>query len=272
MSEPLESAEPQIESSQTLPGVGLPTSLGDRVPWHALDAARGAIWTILPLFGIALAGLLSGGAPLPKAPLSRGADIASAVSAFVLVGLGEAIFLIAPLYYSRKGLGKEATLRERLSALGLRQPEGARPWLLTLAAYVVALALSFGYDAVVNALKLNAHTNADTLLATARVAPLTVMVTLAMGIIVAPFCEEIFFRGYFQPGLATALSALAASATATVVFAVAHFDLGSFVPLLLLGSVLAFVRWRTKSVWPGLALHAANNLTAAVLILLALRG
>ena len=53
-------------------------------------------------------------------------------------------------------------------------------------------------------------------------------------------------------------------------FALAHGDIGSFAVLFVFGLVLAVVRWRVGSIWPGIAIHAANNATAAVAIILAL--
>jgi sodium transport system permease protein len=58
----------------------------------------------------------------------------------------------------------------------------------------------------------------------------------------------------------------AAVGVSAVVFGLAHADLGSFVPLVVIGLVLAVLRWRTGSLWPGILLHALNNGVAAVAI------
>jgi membrane protease YdiL (CAAX protease family) len=57
-----------------------------------------------------------------------------------------------------------------------------------------------------------------------------------------------------------------------LIFAVAHADPGSFAVLFFIGLALAFVRWRTGSVWPGMLLHLLNNGIAALLIVLTMWG
>jgi membrane protease YdiL (CAAX protease family) len=52
-----------------------------------------------------------------------------------------------------------------------------------------------------------------------------------------------------------------------VLFTASHGDVGSAAPILVLGLLLALVRWRTGSIWPGMALHMANNLLAAAVII-----
>jgi hypothetical protein len=52
-------------------------------------------------------------------------------------------------------------------------------------------------------------------------------------------------------------------------FGVAHADLGSFAPLVVIGLLLGIVRYKTRSLWPSIFLHTLNNV-AALLALLAL--
>ncbi len=75
----------------------------------------------------------------------------------------------------------------------------------------------------------------------------------------APLCEEIAFRGYLltvlrtrhRPAIAIGLSALA--------FAAIHFDPLRFAPLVLLGTLFAWMAWRSGSLWPAVVAHAMNN-------------
>jgi membrane protease YdiL (CAAX protease family) len=54
----------------------------------------------------------------------------------------------------------------------------------------------------------------------------------------------------------------------SALFAIAHTDPGSFLPLLVIGLGLGFLRYRTKSIWPGIMLHMLNNLLSSVDIVL----
>jgi membrane protease YdiL (CAAX protease family) len=40
--------------------------------------------------------------------------------------------------------------------------------------------------------------------------------------------------------------------------------------LFVIGLALAFLRWRTRSIWPGMALHFLNNFVGALQIFLVL--
>ena len=55
-------------------------------------------------------------------------------------------------------------------------------------------------------------------------------------------------------------------------FAVAHGDPGSFAVLFIIGLALAFLRWRTNSLWPGILLHLVNNGIGALAIILVMQG
>jgi membrane protease YdiL (CAAX protease family) len=58
----------------------------------------------------------------------------------------------------------------------------------------------------------------------------------------------------------------------SLLFAVTHADPGSFLVLFLIGLALAFLRWHTNSIWPGIVLHTFNNSLAALVIILSMNG
>jgi membrane protease YdiL (CAAX protease family) len=84
---------------------------------------------------------------------------------------------------------------------------------------------------------------------------------------VAPFVEELVFRGVLLSGLASRMRSGPAIAVSALIFGCAHLPDFKFawypVPaLVLLGLVLAWLRVRTRSLWPSITLHAANNFFA----------
>jgi membrane protease YdiL (CAAX protease family) len=85
----------------------------------------------------------------------------------------------------------------------------------------------------------------------------------------APVCEEITFRGYLQTTLALGRRPAAAVAGAAFLFALLHLDPVKFPVLFLLGAAFGWVTWRSGSVWPAVAAHAANNGLAAAIFLAA---
>ena len=82
-------------------------------------------------------------------------------------------------------------------------------------------------------------------------------------IVVAPVCEEIFFRGFFYRALRSRFMPLAAAAIDGVVFGAIHYTgaqtLAVLPPLAVLGFVFCMLYQYTGSLFPTIALHAANN-------------
>jgi uncharacterized protein len=90
---------------------------------------------------------------------------------------------------------------------------------------------------------------------------------------IAPMAEEFFFRGFLFGTLRNLPLRLGkydggpwvAAVVTALLFGLAH--LGSapavyLIPLAFLGFVLALIRWRTRSLYPCMALHSANNALA----------
>jgi membrane protease YdiL (CAAX protease family) len=102
--------------------------------------------------------------------------------------------------------------------------------------------------------------------------PFTVLGALIGAVFIAPFCEEIFFRGFLFAGLLRGMTVLWAMLLSTALFTIVHTDLGSAVPLFAIGLMLAVIRWRTGSIWPGMALHMLNNAIASVLVIATILG
>ena len=80
-----------------------------------------------------------------------------------------------------------------------------------------------------------------------------------VGSIVAPFVEEIFFRGFLFQGFRQKYGWLPALLLSSALFSVAHLDPVSLIPTFVLGCVLAYVYHRSNSVWPGIIFHAVIN-------------
>ncbi|HEX3689480.1 MAG TPA: type II CAAX endopeptidase family protein [Solirubrobacteraceae bacterium] len=90
---------------------------------------------------------------------------------------------------------------------------------------------------------------------------------------VAPICEEFFFRGFIFGALRNIPLRLGrvdggpwlAAVITGILFGAVHTSSASaqyLIPLGFLGFVLCLVRWRTRSLYPCMALHSANNALA----------
>jgi membrane protease YdiL (CAAX protease family) len=232
------------------------------VPWTFLQTIIGVALTVLPLMALLVAEQV-----LPRGAartLSPAEDRAGAIVVAVSSTLVEALFVIAPLYYAIHRRPAGASRWSGLRALGLRGFALGQTAALFLLGLVVIYGFGLLYD------QLHIQTNADELQRQAARAPYSTLAALVVAVAVAPICEEIFFRGFVLTGLRRRLPVWGAIVVSALIFGMAHADAGSFAPLVVIGLVLAVVRWRSESLWPGIALHALNNAIAAVFILSAI--
>jgi membrane protease YdiL (CAAX protease family) len=88
--------------------------------------------------------------------------------------------------------------------------------------------------------------------------------------VIAPIAEEVFFRGFIFGALRRMridvgghdVGTWVAAVITAILFGLAHGASAPgryLVPLGFLGFVLCLLRWRTRSLYPGMALHSINN-------------
>ncbi len=83
--------------------------------------------------------------------------------------------------------------------------------------------------------------------------------------IAAPLAEEYFFRGALQRGWAERMGPVMAIVFTGAVFSAFHLDPIGFPARWELGLLFGLLAWRSRSLWPGIFAHLANNLTSTVL-------
>jgi membrane protease YdiL (CAAX protease family) len=240
------------------------------VPWTARQTWIGVGLTLGPVLLLDLVALaLAAGAPSAAQlrPLPPLEDAIGGVLAFGVTSVLEATFLVAPLVFALRTRQAGSSFIEALRALGFRRPVWRVAALWVVIAGVLGYAASALYDIVKSPLGL--QTNTDALAEQIKIEPLTTLGILLAGALVAPVCEEVFFRGFLLPGIARSMPIWAAIVVSSLLFGVAHADLGSLIPLVAIGLLLGVVRWKTRSLWPSIFLHTLNN-TAALLALLPL--
>lgn len=100
--------------------------------------------------------------------------------------------------------------------------------------------------------------------------PLIVGLMIFAAVVAAPLCEEIVFRGYLYPVLKKFSGIVPATLCSSLVFAAAHGNLTSLLPLFIFGGVLVFLYEKTGSIWAPIAAHFCFN-TFTVTIQMAAR-
>lgn len=79
------------------------------------------------------------------------------------------------------------------------------------------------------------------------------------------FCEELLFRGYVQRQLERGTGAAWGILLSGLFFGFYHLRLTQVIPLSVLGVYLAYLVWRTGSLWPAILVHFLNNAMAVLL-------
>jgi membrane protease YdiL (CAAX protease family) len=101
--------------------------------------------------------------------------------------------------------------------------------------------------------------------------PADLLWAAATGVVVAPLCEEMLFRGFFLSSLKRyGLHVMVW--TAAVCFGIFHADLVRFIPTMALGVVFGYLTAHAGSIYPAVAAHGTNNFLALSLGYLAGAG
>lgn len=142
-----------------------------------------------------------------------------------------------------------ARWREAIS-LGVRGYIAVFPWLLLLLVAVVRIADAMRFEPPVQPIH-------DMLFAEQRAPVLGLTVLLSC--VVGPIAEEVFFRGVLFAAIRKRFSRGVAMGISGAVFSMVHTNLIGFIPILLLGCLLADLYERTGSLLSPIAVHMLHN-------------
>lgn len=98
---------------------------------------------------------------------------------------------------------------------------------------------------------------------------LLMIVVIVLG---APLSEEVLFRGCLYRFLKAKMSVGAAMILSAFLFALLHPNLPGFVPLFILGVVLAYAYEKTGSIKVPILIHGIFNLNTVIIIVLTMNG
>jgi uncharacterized protein len=249
-------APPAITPPDPPPDPPAPTAerRPDEPPW--------APWTAPAAIGVGFGLGIVVSVIVDIAAQAGGSSISNPSPAVSLIGdfLFDAGFVVAALYFA--GLGH----RVRASDFGFRTVR----WSLAVGGVLIA-GISYYVITALYATALHFHGNEKLPKelgvgkSTAALVGATIFVC-----VVAPMAEEFFFRGFVFGALRRMrivvggrdLGTWVAAVLTAILFGLAHTGSASpryLVPLGFLGFVLCLLRWRTRSLYPCMALHSINN-------------
>jgi hypothetical protein len=234
-----------------------PSLTPDVPPWRIWTAPAGVA------IGLGLGGLAT--ILVDVAGQAGGSSLSHPSPAVSIVGdiVFDLGFVAAALYLASLGG------RSSAAAFGYRRVR----WRLAAGAFVAAAFGYYGLSAVYGAL-IHLH-GTDKLPSELGVEHSTAALVAAAVFVcvIAPMAEEFFFRGFIFGALRRMRIEIAGRNIGTwvaailtgILFGLAHTGSASsqyLIPLGFLGFVLCLVRWRTRSLYPCMALHSANNALA----------
>jgi ABC-2 type transport system permease protein/sodium transport system permease protein len=222
-------------------------------PAATISGALAALAIVTPLFVIA------------SGILAQLHEIAMPAQLAALAGTSLLLFVALPLGLARmQGVALDSGFQLRrpgLLALFGAAVMGCSLW--AIAYDLIVLCQDLGI-ATLSEQKLEAaRPGLEALLERWRALPLPlVLVTFA---VIPAVGEELFFRGYLLGALRGRLPVWAAIGLTAAVFGLFHASVGGIIAIervlasTFLGLVLGWVCWTSRSVWPGIALHALSN-------------
>jgi CAAX protease family protein len=218
------------------------------------DSSNWAPWTAPVALLAVLAVALLGGAAVAVVAVIAGADLDDPPAGFNIAAtavqdIGMVAIAVAFARYS----GSLGAVE-----LGLRHPRWRRALAWMAATWFGFLVFSASW---VTALGINERQDVPDELgadeSTLALVGVTILVT-----VMAPVCEEIFFRGFFFRSLRNWRGPWVAAVVTGLVFGGVHVfgsPVGYLLPLAAFGFGLCLLYWRTGSLLPCIALHALNN-------------
>ncbi len=83
---------------------------------------------------------------------------------------------------------------------------------------------------------------------------------------ITPMSEELFFRGFIFRGLVPKVGPFGAMLISAAIFSGFHLSTGVLVPIFITGFLLAWLYWRTGSLWASIGAHAGQNALALLVV------
>jgi hypothetical protein len=97
--------------------------------------------------------------------------------------------------------------------------------------------------------------------------PLEFMAVIGLIAVTPAICEELLFRGYVQKNFSRALSPLWTILLTGFIFGAFHLNLIEFLPLVVLGIYISYLRFRSDSLAVSMTAHFANNFFSIIVLL-----
>ncbi|MAN93854.1 MAG: hypothetical protein CL700_06570 [Chloroflexi bacterium] len=218
------------------------------VAWGGWQIAAGIIVVMISLFAAAEAAFAIG---------SLYPEQQDAVATWISVHL-MGLAIVATVWYLGLRHSRDPLAVLRLS--GVQWPR-KRTILLMFGVLAASLIATHIYSVIVEWLDLDQFATPDVDSDIFFDGPAVLLTFQALAFI-TPISEELFFRGFIFRGLLPKMGPWGAIAASALVFSAFHLSLGGLVPIFITGFLLAWLYWRTGSLWAAIGAHAGQKALA----------
>ena len=245
---PTPNSEPDFHTPPDIPSPS-ESSPNDGVPWTLPYVAVGIVAVILAAAVLLVVHALyenAVGEIRPAISLVALGAVLGAVQLAVSYGLGPLNFQVP------------------ISSLGLRLDTGKVPTHLVYTALAFGGSIGFiaAYTAFLDAAGLDSLQPDQGITEEAILGGGGLALSVLMVVVVGPFAEEVFFRGFIFAALRQRLGLIWALAVGGAIFAVFHVEPTIMLPIFVTGVLLAWLYHKTGTIWPPLVAHALQNALA----------
>jgi len=228
------------------------------IKWNAIDAVIS-----LAFLTVALIGIYFGSAKLFEVlggeQFFNSSNISNA-SFTVLYGIQTVLMLGVVWFFAI--FRRKSNLRD----LGLRYYSIAKTIWYSFLSLLTIFFVSFLYMFLMNSLFgiENPGSKIEILVGNRSISSNILLVVVA---VIAPFSEEVFFRGFLYSAFKKSWGVNVALLLSSFLFAIVHLELYSFIPLIIIGWLLAYLFEKTKSLLMPIFLHGVYNLILILILL-----
>jgi len=230
---------------------------GLNITWNAIDGIIASIFLALMLtgvyFGSARIFIILSERELLNENISN-------ISFIVLYGI-QVLLMMGTVWFFALHRRKA-----RLRDLGLKHYSIGKTLWYTLISLIAIFAISFIYIIIMSmVLGIEAPASKiETLILNRSVSNTVLLIVVSF---IGPIIEEIFFRGFLYSAFKKNWGILPALFLSSILFSLVHLEVYSFVPLFIIGWLLAYIYEKTKSLFPAIFLHAIYNLILILILL-----
>ena len=227
------------------------------IKWNAIDAIISVVF-----LAAALIAVYFGSASIFTALSNREllSENISNISFIILYGI-QVLLMMGTVWFFAL-YRRKAGLRD----LGLRYYSIGKTLWYTFISLIAIFIISFVYVYVMNSV-LGIEAPASKIEVLVRNRSISNTVLLVVVAFIGPVTEEVFFRGFLYSAFKKSWGVLPALFISSILFSVVHLQVYSFLPLFIIGWLLAYLFEKTRSLFPAIFLHAVYNLILILILL-----